>query len=132
MDQIKAACTAIVDAAIDGHAVAGIIRAQRVDIADIHLALSLATAAVQAVRQVAETTTPTPPPAPRPAPEHAAPPALMTIKDVCATLGCSRTSVYKWEAQDATFPRRVHLGGRAVRWRRAEVEAWAASRPEAA
>ena len=56
-------------------------------------------------------------------------PIFLRLPEVQAVLGIGRTSVYRLLQEDSTFPKAVRLGKRAVAWRRAEIEEWAASRP---
>lgn len=60
-----------------------------------------------------------------------APPTLLPIEDVCATLSVSRATVYKLLANDPAFPKPVKLAPRANRWRRDELAAWCDSLPAA-
>lgn len=55
---------------------------------------------------------------------------FLTMKEVCALLGYSRTHIYRLEAA-GTFPRRVKLGPNSIRFLRKEIGAWVESRPYA-
>jgi prophage regulatory protein len=63
-------------------------------------------------------------------------PQMLRLKQVCARIGLSRSSVYeklsptsKWH--DATFPRPVKLGVKAVGWNEAAVSDWLTRRIKA-
>ena len=58
-------------------------------------------------------------------------PVLLRLADVCQSLGVSKSTVYQLLDTDPTFPSPVQVTARAVRWRRADVEEWARSRPSA-
>ena len=51
------------------------------------------------------------------------PEKLVRMGEVCDLLGLSRSSVYK-QIAEGTFPRPLHVGPRAVRWRFDELLAW--------
>ena len=53
---------------------------------------------------------------------------LLRIDEVTALCALSRPTIYRMMAE-GRFPRQVQLGSRAVRWRRADVEAWIEERP---
>ena len=57
-------------------------------------------------------------------------PELYRSRDVCATLGIARSTLYELIKTDG-FPQPVRVSKRAVRWRRIDVEEWARSRPAA-
>lgn len=49
---------------------------------------------------------------------------VLRVRDVVEEYGLSRTSIWRKE-QMGTFPKRVRLGaGRAVGWRRSDLEEW--------
>ncbi|MBY6155801.1 helix-turn-helix transcriptional regulator [Pseudooceanicola nitratireducens] len=53
----------------------------------------------------------------------------LTDKQVADFFGVHRSTVWRWEAGNADgFPKSVALSPGCRRWRREEVEAWAASR----
>ena len=52
-----------------------------------------------------------------------APPLLMTSRQVCETLGVSRTTVYNLRRR-GEFPEPIRGLGAHLRWRRSTVEAW--------
>ena len=56
-------------------------------------------------------------------------PELYRIADVCTVLGVGRSTIYQMIADDPTFPQRVQIGRRAIRWRRIEIERWVRGRP---
>ena len=58
-------------------------------------------------------------------------PVFFRVPDVAAFLNIGRSTIYKYQAEDPSFPKAVQLGQKAVGWRRAEIEEWAASRPPA-
>lgn len=49
--------------------------------------------------------------------------------ELAAYLKCSRTTIYELGRTDPRFPKPLRLG-RAVRWRRDQIDAWAAQRIE--
>ena len=49
---------------------------------------------------------------------------LLTIEDVCGKLKMTKTTVYKLRREDATFPKQIKLGPRAVRWKEDELNDW--------
>ena len=55
---------------------------------------------------------------------------FLTMKEVCALTGYSRTHIYRCEAA-GTFPRRVKLGPNSIRFLKTEIWAWVKSRPYA-
>lgn len=54
---------------------------------------------------------------------NAADKADVTRRDLCALLHISRSTAHRWEVA-GYLPRPVHVGPRAVRWIRSEVEAF--------
>ena len=64
-------------------------------------------------------------------PVHPIQPLFWRVPDVAAYLNISRSTIYVLQAGDESFPKAVQLGPRAVGWRRAEIERWAATRPPA-
>lgn len=48
---------------------------------------------------------------------------IIRLKDVMATTGLGRSSIYKY-AQEDSFPKPVSLGGRSSGWIQDEVEEW--------
>ena len=56
---------------------------------------------------------------------------MLTMKQVCALTGYSRTHIYRLEAA-GDFPRRVKLGPNSIRFYSGEIEAWMLARPRAA
>jgi prophage regulatory protein len=48
---------------------------------------------------------------------------LLTIKEVASKLGISRGTVWRM-TRDGTFPPKVSITGRSVRWRESEVDEW--------
>ncbi len=57
--------------------------------------------------------------------------AVLRRKAVESRVGLSRTTIYDMTAKGA-FPRQIQLGPRAVGWRESDINAWIASRQEAA
>lgn len=55
---------------------------------------------------------------------------LLRIAAVIQATGLGRSTIYKLIAEDK-FPSPVQLTGRAVAWRRADLERWSATRPMA-
>lgn len=53
---------------------------------------------------------------------------LMTVKDVCRTLGISRSTLYARLDSDPSFPRPLKIGG-LTRFREDELEAWLDAQP---
>ena len=51
---------------------------------------------------------------------------LLTLKDVCSLVALARSSVYGL-MRAGKFPRSVQVSGRAVRWRRIDIERWQSS-----
>lgn len=56
-------------------------------------------------------------------------PSLFTVTGVAFEMGVSTATVWRWHAEDPTFPRALKLGENCTRWHRAEIEAWIASKP---
>ena len=56
--------------------------------------------------------------------------AILTTEEVVATVGLSRTSIWRLE-QRGEFPRRRQVSTQRVGWLHSEVMAWVESRPEA-
>lgn len=48
---------------------------------------------------------------------------FLTIRDVLARIGVSRSTLWRWE-QNGDFPRRIALSSRKVVWREVEVTEW--------
>jgi predicted DNA-binding transcriptional regulator AlpA len=60
------------------------------------------------------------------------PHTLMNMRALMSTLSIrSRTTVYQRLQQDPSFPRPLRMNRRFLRWRRADVEAYVGSLPEA-
>lgn len=55
---------------------------------------------------------------------------LLRIAAVIQATGLARSTIYKLVAEDK-FPPPVQLTGRAVAWRRVDLERWSATRPRA-
>jgi len=53
---------------------------------------------------------------------------LMRMTGVMQATGLARSTIYKLMAAKK-FPEAVHLTGRAVAWRRSDIETWTSSRP---
>lgn len=53
---------------------------------------------------------------------------LLTMEEVCAKIGVSDATVYRYIAK-ARFPRAVSTGGRGRSWRLEEVERWMKRNP---
>ena len=54
---------------------------------------------------------------------------LITIRETCERLACSRSTTYTLEKRDPTFPRRIRLSSGAVRFSLRELEEWVAKQP---
>ncbi len=65
------------------------------------------------------------PPPPRPSETPTAPPigALLSLKEVCARLSISRSTIYTWLRAGA-FPEPIRVGARSVRWTPEAIAAW--------
>ncbi|MEZ8374993.1 AlpA family transcriptional regulator [Vibrio cyclitrophicus] len=48
---------------------------------------------------------------------------FLRLKDVIATTGLSRSTIYKFMDEEV-FPKTIPLGGRAVAWLESEIEEW--------
>jgi predicted DNA-binding transcriptional regulator AlpA len=57
---------------------------------------------------------------------------FIRLPEVCRRTGGSKATVYRWERDDPTFPRRIKLGERLTAWREDEVAAWIEARTAAA
>lgn len=53
---------------------------------------------------------------------------LLTTAEVCAMLGISRVSLYRW-VRGGIFPAPVSVSERNIRWRNSEVLRWIEQRP---
>ena len=56
---------------------------------------------------------------------------ILRIGAVCAAVGCSRPTLYRWMAA-GIFPRPIKLGPKNIGWRSTEIEQWLNSRERAA
>lgn len=56
---------------------------------------------------------------------------LWEVKDVCAYLGIGSSTLYRIIDRDSTFPARIRLSARAIRFRGDLVIAWAQRQTEA-
>ncbi|GEL18918.1 excisionase [Pseudonocardia asaccharolytica DSM 44247 = NBRC 16224] len=63
--------------------------------------------------------------------ELSRPPARLTVADLCAELGISRSTFYDWRAKGRA-PRCIKLPNGEIRIRRTDFEAWLDSLEEAA
>ena len=52
--------------------------------------------------------------------------ALIRLSDLCESLGVSRSTIYRWVAEDE-LPAPVRIGARALRWRSEDIEQWKSS-----
>lgn len=48
---------------------------------------------------------------------------LLTVKDLTAFLGVSRSTIYRWMSHN-NFPKQRNIGPNTVRWSTEEVEGW--------
>ena len=56
--------------------------------------------------------------------------SLIRQRDLCALLGISRSTLFRWE-RDGTFPRRLKLGPKRVAWRKSDIDDWLTGRSAA-
>lgn len=56
---------------------------------------------------------------------------LLKTAEVCSKTGMSRSTIYKLEKNDPSFPRRRHLIGRRVAYIESEIDQWLSNLPEA-
>lgn len=56
---------------------------------------------------------------------------MIDVKAVCAIIGVSRTTIYKW-MRDGSFPKGYGMSARCRRWKPEEVDAWIRSHAPAA
>ena len=56
---------------------------------------------------------------------------FLRMRQVTRLTGLGRSTIYRLVAQDG-FPAPVRLAGRAIAWRRDDLERWSASRPTVA
>ena len=54
----------------------------------------------------------------------------LTIKQVCEALNVSPSTIWRWLKQ-GDFPKPVHLGPKAVRWKESDILAWDREKTEA-
>ena len=47
---------------------------------------------------------------------------LLTVKDVCDVLKCSRPTLYRRKQEQPDFPRPIYFATRSPRWRADEIE----------
>ncbi|MNG81186.1 Prophage CP4-57 regulatory protein (AlpA) [compost metagenome] len=52
---------------------------------------------------------------------------LLTDKEAAAEFGISRPTLWRWRKNVPNFPQPISIGPRAVRYRRADIEAFIAS-----
>jgi len=55
---------------------------------------------------------------------------ILRLKDVMATTGLARSTVYKFISEGA-FPKPIPLGGKSVGWLESEIQEWIAEKIEA-
>ena len=53
---------------------------------------------------------------------------FLTVEDVAARFGVSRSTVWRWQQTNPSFPRPVTLSPGCTRWRLADLEAWEAAK----
>ncbi|MEO7124171.1 MAG: AlpA family phage regulatory protein [Lacisediminihabitans sp.] len=58
--------------------------------------------------------------------------ALRDVNDLAAQTGMSVSTIYRKRSIGESLPRALKLGGNAVRWRQADIDAWIEERLEAA
>ena len=54
----------------------------------------------------------------------------LNIEDVTARLRVSKSTLWRWIKEDL-FPKPIHLGPKAVRWKASDLAAWDRERTEA-
>lgn len=55
---------------------------------------------------------------------------LRDVKDLSAQTGMSVSTIYRKRSTGESLPRAVKIGGHAVRWRQADIDAWIESQLE--
>jgi prophage regulatory protein len=55
---------------------------------------------------------------------------LCDVKDLSAQTGMSVSTIYRKRSTGESLPRAVKIGGHAVRWRQADIDAWIESQLE--
>ena len=55
---------------------------------------------------------------------------LLRLSQVLTRTALARSTIYR-KMRDGSFPERLKIGVRAVRWPESEIEAWLAARPRA-
>lgn len=55
-------------------------------------------------------------------------PRFIRLPEVCQLLGASKATVYRWEREDPTFPKRVKLTERLSAWRADHLATWIEAR----
>ena len=63
--------------------------------------------------------------------QHEIQPILLRLAEVQRFLRIARTTIHTLLKQDPTFPRPVQITGKAIGWRREELEEWANNLPPA-
>lgn len=58
-------------------------------------------------------------------------PLLLRAADVCSLLSISEPTLYRW-IRAGNFPRGIKYGDRCVAWERSTLDAWLASKKQAA
>ena len=53
--------------------------------------------------------------------------AFLRLRDVRSITGLGKTTIYR-HIEEGSFPRPYRLGGRAVGWKRSEIENWVENR----
>ena len=54
---------------------------------------------------------------------------LLRLSEVLTRTALARSTIYR-KMRDGSFPERLKIGVRAVRWPESEIEAWLAARPQ--
>lgn len=75
-----------------------------------------------------------PPPPRRPRSSQGSPPSpepLLDVPSLASFLGVSPKTVYRWQ-EHSEGPPAIRLGGRLLRWRREDVDAWLEERRDGA
>lgn len=56
---------------------------------------------------------------------------IVRLPEAKQMIGVSHMTLWRWE-KAGTFPTRIHIGPRAIGWRLSDLQAWIATREQAA
>lgn len=56
---------------------------------------------------------------------------IVRLPEALQMTGVTAMTLWRWE-RDKKFPKRIHLGPRAIGWRLSDLQAWIATREQAA